>query len=72
MKLFAIAIAWFIASWFLYDITAFVVGMPRQATPMVALAIAITVMLALRGTSLARSTTRLGVGSTQSNLPQLN
>jgi hypothetical protein len=38
----------------------------------VALAIAITVMLALRGTSLARSTTRLGVGSTQSNLPQLN
>jgi hypothetical protein len=72
MKIFAIAIAWFFASWFLYDVSAFVVGMPRQATPIVALAIAITVALALRGTSFARSSTRLGVGTTQSNLPQLN
>jgi hypothetical protein len=72
MKIFAIVTAWFFASWFLYDFTAFVVGMPRQATPMVALAVAITISLALRGTSFNRPSVTLGVGSKEPNLPQLN
>jgi hypothetical protein len=72
MKIFAIATAWFFAGWFLYDITAYVVGMPRQATPMVALAVAITIVLALRGTSFDRPAMTLGVGSKEPHLPQLN
>jgi hypothetical protein len=72
MKIFAIAIAWFFASWFLYDVTAFVVGMPRQVTPMVALGIAITVALALRGTKFDRPSMTLTVGSNKPNLSQLN
>jgi hypothetical protein len=72
MKIFGIATAWFLAGWFLYDFTAFVVGMPRQATPMVALAVAITIALALRGTSFDRPNVTLGVGTKESNLPQLN
>jgi hypothetical protein len=72
MKTFAAAIVWFVASWFLYDITAFVLGMPRQATPLVALAIACTVGLALRLASLDRQSIALGARASESNLPQLN
>lgn len=72
MKILAAAIVWFLASWFVYDITAFIVGMPRQATPLVALAIAGTVVLVLRLTSLDRSRLTLEVGTLEPNLPRFN
>jgi putative exporter of polyketide antibiotics len=72
MKTLAAGIVWFLASWFLYDIAAFALGMPRQATPMVALAIAITVTLALRLAAFDRSHMTMRVGSNEPNLPQMN
>jgi putative exporter of polyketide antibiotics len=72
MKTLAAGIVWFLASWFLYDITAFILGMPRQVTPLVALAIAITITVALRLASLGRPNVTLRVGSNEPNLPQLN
>jgi hypothetical protein len=48
MKTFAASASWFLGGWVLYDIAAFAIGMPRQATPFVAIAVALAVWLALR------------------------
>ena len=71
MKNLAAGVVWFLASWFLYDVAAFVFGMPRQITPLVALVIAGAVGLMLRLASL-RPSVVLGVGASESNVPQLD
>lgn len=48
------SVAWFLAGWFVYDATAFMIGLPRQATPVVALAIAGIVWLGLHSRSMER------------------
>jgi len=48
MKTFAASVSWFLGSWVMYDMAAFATGMPRQATPFVAVAVAVLVWLGLR------------------------
>jgi hypothetical protein len=48
------AFVWFLAGWFVYDFGAFLLGLPRGATPVVALAIAATVWLTLSVTAAER------------------
>ena len=43
MKLLATASLWFLAAWVAYDMSAFALGLPRQITPLIALAVAIVV-----------------------------
>jgi hypothetical protein len=43
MKLVATAALWFLAAWVAYDMSAFGLGLPRQLTPLIALAVAIVV-----------------------------
>jgi hypothetical protein len=56
MKTLAASVSWFLGAWVAYDMTAFAVGMPRQATPLVAVAAALVVWLGLRYGPVARST----------------
>lgn len=43
MKHLGTASLWFLAAWVVYDMSAYALGLPRQITPMVALAVAIVV-----------------------------
>ena len=72
MKNLAAGAVWFLASWFLYDVAAFVFGMPRQITPLVALVVAGAIGLLLRLTSFERPSVVLGVGASESDVPRLN
>ncbi|HZC32481.1 MAG TPA: hypothetical protein VE640_04250 [Candidatus Bathyarchaeia archaeon] len=56
MKAFAASLSWFLGAWVMYDMAAFAIGMPRQATPFVAVAVAIVVWLGLRVGAAVRST----------------
>lgn len=53
MKIVVASIAWFLASWFIYDALAFVAGAPRTVTPLVALGVAFAIgaLLHLRATA---------------------
>lgn len=72
MKILATSLVWFAASWFMYDMTAFIFGMPRQATPFVALAVAGGVGLVLQLTSFDGRRIGLGVRTPEADLPGLN
>jgi hypothetical protein len=47
MKLLATASLWFLAAWVVYDMSAYALGLPRQITPLIALAAAVAVGKAL-------------------------
>jgi hypothetical protein len=47
MKLLAMAGLWFLAVWVAYDMAAFALELPRQVTPLIALAGALAVSRAL-------------------------
>ena len=47
MKRLATASLWFLAAWVVYDMSAYALGLPRQITPMIALAAAVAVYKAL-------------------------
>jgi hypothetical protein len=47
MKILLASVSWFLAAWFVYDATAYLLGASRQVTPLVALVVAISVGLAL-------------------------
>jgi hypothetical protein len=68
MKNLAASITWFLAAWVIYDMSAYVLGMPRQMTPVVALAIAIAMGVWLHG---RRATGRLGKRQPSMADPQL-
>jgi putative exporter of polyketide antibiotics len=72
MKILATSLVWFAASWFVYDMSAFMVGLPRQATPLVALAVAGTVGLLLQFASLDRRRIALGVRTHETDLPNFS
>jgi hypothetical protein len=55
MKTLAASVSWFLGAWVAYDMTAFAVGMPRQATPFVAITAALIVWLGLRYGPVAHS-----------------
>jgi hypothetical protein len=59
MKIIAASATWFLASWVVYDMAAFATGMPRQMTPLVALAIALVVGVGLRMGRAGRPTVAL-------------
>jgi len=71
MKKVAASLVWFPAAWFLYDITAFFTGMPRDATPFVALAAVLTVALGLRGTGPTSRTIEVSATARTPGLPNL-
>jgi hypothetical protein len=56
MKTFAASVSWFLGAWVVYDMAAFAIGMPRQATPFVAVGVAILVWLGLRFGAVVRLT----------------
>jgi hypothetical protein len=66
MKALAASVSWFLGAWVAYDMTAFAVGMPRQATPLVAVAAALVVWLGLRYGPVARSNGVFGARSDSS------
>jgi hypothetical protein len=48
MKILLASAFWFLGVWFIYDMAAFAIGMPRVATPLVALLVAAGIGLVLR------------------------
>jgi hypothetical protein len=51
MKILLASALWFLGVWFVYDFAAFATGMPRVATPLVAVLVATGIGLALRARS---------------------
>jgi hypothetical protein len=47
MKRLGTASLWFVAAWVVYDMSAYALGLPRQITPLIALAAAVAVYRAL-------------------------
>jgi hypothetical protein len=68
MKSFATSVLWFFAVWVTYDMAAFATGMPRQATPLVALAAALIVYRGLLVGQIARAMTPFQTATSDSRL----
>jgi hypothetical protein len=68
MKTFATSVLWFFAVWVAYDMTAFATGMPRQATPLIALGVAVIVHRGLRVGQVAPSMPPLQTATPDSRL----
>ena len=68
MKSFATSVLWFFAIWVTYDMAAFAIGMPRQATPLVALGAALIVYRGLLVGQTARSMTPFHTPTSDSRL----
>jgi hypothetical protein len=60
MKILLASAFWFLGVWFVYDFAAFAIGMPRVATPLVAVLVAAGIGLALRARSVDASAATSG------------
>jgi hypothetical protein len=68
MKSFATSVLWFFAVWVTYDMTAFATGLPRQATPLIALGVALIVYRGLVVGHVARAITPFQTPTSDSRL----
>jgi hypothetical protein len=68
MKILLASVSWFLAAWFVYDATAYLLGVSRQVTPLVALAVALGVGFALWTKSMRRASFRILSGAPDPDL----
>jgi hypothetical protein len=71
MKSFATSVLWFFGVWVMYDIVAFATGLPRQATPVVAMGVALIVYRGLLVGQVARSMTPFQTPTSDSRLRRI-
>ena len=68
MKALFASISWFLAAWFVCDATAFLIGLPRQVTRLVALVVAAGVWLDLHAWTMARPSIELAARAADADL----